>query len=418
MNDKKTNIANQTAEIIDLSETSDLDSLDTANKLKNKSDVLESSDKSSSQKNNLANQIISNETTQNQNNLENKKTDSLLSDQFPASLTNKVNLQGEELSKFKKSLQKKDDTKEIIDLSSDDKIEPKKEINPNKYFFKRLNQLKLLIARQKTFWSHYWSNLKTKKSKTKPVSIENKTLAEASAVPLETSTKEHSKFVRFLLFFRAPFIAIASLGLITGIVYPIVVTVIGQTVFPSQANGSQLKVTVKNPDGSTSEMNFGSELLGQQFVSPQYLTGRINLGTASNIAVNSSEFQKIVDQRVKQIQQTYDATQITPPTQEQIPVELLTASGSGLDPNISVSAAEFQIDRIVAYRNSATYVNSPAFKNSPANKVAATDRKPLTADELKAIISRFSDGRLLGVAGEPVVNVLKVNLTLDGYDVL
>lgn len=181
------------------------------------------------------------------------------------------------------------------------------------------------------------------------------------------------------------------LTIITGILYPVVTTGVAQLLFPSQANGSLLYSNGK-PVGST--------LIGQYWTQPQYLHGRpsatLNLqGTpapyeadnsaGSNLGPTNANLTKTVQQRIAELkQENPDVPAGTP-----IPVDLVTASASGLDPDISVAAAYYQIPRIAKARR-------------------------MSQDGVRAIIDQHITGRFLGLFGEPRVNVLDVNLALDG----
>ncbi len=176
-----------------------------------------------------------------------------------------------------------------------------------------------------------------------------------------------------------------------GFAYTLLITGVGQLLFPRQANGSVIEV-----DGRT----YGSELLGQEFTGPEYLWGRImNIDVdsftdgngervmyawASNLSPASPEYGALVAERVAALRAANPAMGGAP-----IPVDLVTCSGSGLDPDISPAAAEYQAARIAAARG-------------------------ITETEVRAAIDAATSGRLLGVFGEPRVNVLKVNLILDG----
>lgn len=178
---------------------------------------------------------------------------------------------------------------------------------------------------------------------------------------------------------------------ICGLVYPLVITGIAQLFFPNQANGSMIEVNGKK---------YGSALLAQQFTGNQYLWGRVmNLDTKtfkdsngkalmyavpSNLSPSSNEYKTLVQERVKKIQ---DAD----PTKKGVPIpeDLVTCSGSGLDPHVSPAAADYQVDRIAKVRN------------IPTQKV-------------RDIIAKYTSGRFLGLFGENTVNVLEVNLALEG----
>jgi len=165
--------------------------------------------------------------------------------------------------------------------------------------------------------------------------------------------------------------------IICGIIYPAIVTVIAQTVFPKQSNGSIIIVTLK--DGT--KKSFGSELIAQKFTKPEYLIGR-PIGT-SNLSPVSEEQKKLVQERIDWWH-SFD-----PDNTADIPMDLVTASGSGVDPNISPASAEYQIARIAGMRG-------------------------ISEDSVREIIKKYTTGRFLDFWGEPAINVLKVNLALDG----
>lgn len=179
--------------------------------------------------------------------------------------------------------------------------------------------------------------------------------------------------------------------LICGVLYTGIVTGIAQLIFPDKANGSIIEV-----DGKS----YGCELLGQQYCDESHMWGRImnidvstftdrdgNLlmyASPSNISPASEEFEALVSERVEMLRR------FNPDMDEAaVPVELVTCSGSGLDPHISPAAAEYQIPRV-----------------AKANG--------MTEDEVREIVEKCTSGRFLGVFGEETVNVLKVNLMLDG----
>lgn len=179
--------------------------------------------------------------------------------------------------------------------------------------------------------------------------------------------------------------------IVCGLLYTLAVMGIAQVIFPYQANGSIIQVDGKK---------YGCELLGQQFEDDAHLWGRVmNVDTASfideagnpvmyawpsNLSPASEEYEELVAQRVEKIREAHPGK-----AGEAIPVDLVTCSGSGLDPHISPAAAEFQVDRIAS----------------------ASGRTP---DEVRGIIEKYTEGRFLGIFGEPRVNVLKVNLALEG----
>jgi potassium-transporting ATPase KdpC subunit len=179
-----------------------------------------------------------------------------------------------------------------------------------------------------------------------------------------------------------PAIAIlALLTLITGFAYPAAVTAIAQVAFPHQANGSFIVV-----NGTT----VGSSLIGQSFDDPKYLWGRLSAagkgydGTASAGSNLGPTSKALIDRITADVDRMRAANGNGP-----VPVDLVTTSGSGLDPDISPAAAEYQVARIAAARG-------------------------ITPDALRAIIARHTGGSLFGFIGEPSVHVLEVNLDLDG----
>lgn len=178
---------------------------------------------------------------------------------------------------------------------------------------------------------------------------------------------------------------------VCGIVYTGVVTGIAQLIFPKQANGSIIEIDGKK---------YGCELLGQQYDDESHMWGRImNIDVStytdkdgkavmyaapSNLSPASEEYAELVAERV-------DMLRAANPDMDEtaVPVDLVTCSGSGLDPHISPAAAEYQVARIAK----------------------AND---MTEDEVREIIEKCSRGKFLGVFGEETVNVLEVNLMLDG----
>jgi potassium-transporting ATPase KdpC subunit len=187
-----------------------------------------------------------------------------------------------------------------------------------------------------------------------------------------------------LIHIRPAIVSLVLLTAITGVVYPALVTAVGQLVFSHQANGSLI---VK--DGKP----VGSALIGQPFDDPKYFWGRpsatspfgYNAGASvgSNLSPTNADLVKTVQGRV-------DALKAADPgNSAPVPVDLVTASGSGLDPHISPAAALYQVERV------------------------ATARK-MSAADVRALVDRNTEGRQLGFLGEPRVNVLALNLALDG----
>lgn len=177
---------------------------------------------------------------------------------------------------------------------------------------------------------------------------------------------------------------------ITGVIYPLMVTGIAQVVFPHQANGSLIVI-----DGKT----YGSELIGQQFDDPKYFWGRLSAtGTFAYNAFNAqdltassgSNYGPMNQALLDMVQARVDALHAADPDNTlPIPVDLVTASGSGLDPHISVAAALYQVHRVAAARG-------------------------LSEAQVTALVEKHTEGRQLGFLGESRVNVLLLNLALDG----
>ena len=173
-----------------------------------------------------------------------------------------------------------------------------------------------------------------------------------------------------------------GLSLLTGLVYPLLVSAIGQTAFAKQAAGSLL-----TRDGEI----VGSRLIGQHFSSPGYFWSRPSAtapypnnaaaSSGSNLGPLNPVLSDAVKQRVADVQ-------TNPASPSAVPVDLVTSSASGLDPDISPAAAYFQVARIAQARH-------------------------LTADQLNALVTVHIEGRQFGVLGEPRVNVLELNLALD-----
>ena len=171
---------------------------------------------------------------------------------------------------------------------------------------------------------------------------------------------------------------------LTGMLYPLFITATAQVLFPKQANGS----LVTGPEGRV----VGSALIGQDFTRPGYFHPRPSkAGKAgydatssggSNLGPTSKELREQVEVRVRQLRAE------NPPASAPIPAELVTASASGLDPHLSPEAARWQAPRIAAARG-------------------------ITVEQVASVVARHVEDRLLGVLGEPTVNVLELNLALD-----
>ncbi len=175
------------------------------------------------------------------------------------------------------------------------------------------------------------------------------------------------------------------LSIITGIIYPLFITGIAQVFFRNQANGSLIYHNGKP---------VGSVLIGQAFNDPKYFWGRISAtspvsfnaasSSGSNLGPSNPALLDAVKARIKVLKVA------DPDNTDLIPVDLVTSSASGLDPHISLAAADYQVGRIARLRG-------------------------LSQNTIKMLIAKYASGRLFGLIGEPVVNVLELNLALDAY---
>ncbi|WP_250472015.1 potassium-transporting ATPase subunit KdpC [Caballeronia sp. GAFFF1] len=182
---------------------------------------------------------------------------------------------------------------------------------------------------------------------------------------------------------RPAIVLFVALTVVTGLLYPLVVTAVSQTVFRHQANGSLIAL-----DGKI----VGSELIGQQFDAPRYFWGRLSATTpnpynagssgGSNLGPTNPALAETVKARIAALHAA------DPSNDAAVPVDLVTSSGSGLDRDISPAAAAYQIARVARARG-------------------------LSVARVNALVVEATSTRTLGVIGEPAVNVLKLNLALD-----
>jgi K+-transporting ATPase ATPase C chain len=192
----------------------------------------------------------------------------------------------------------------------------------------------------------------------------------------------------FLKHLRSAIISLGLFTVLTGLLYPLAVTGIAQLIFPEKANGSLIK-----GQGKT----LGSALIGQPFTDPKYFWGRLsatgsfayNAGASSgsNYGPLNPSLLDGVKKRIQDLR-AVDSLNTSP-----IPVDLVTASGSGLDPHITVAAALYQVPRVARIRG-------------------------LKEEQVRSLMSEFTEGRQFGFLGEPRVNVLKLNLALDEHQPL
>jgi K+-transporting ATPase ATPase C chain len=168
--------------------------------------------------------------------------------------------------------------------------------------------------------------------------------------------------------------------ILLGIVYPLVVTGIAQVMFPKKANGQLIQ-----KDGKT----VGSSIIGQSFSGPGYFHSRPSAAGNGYDAANSggSNFGPTNQKLIVRVHQDVTSLQTENPNQT-VPIDLVTTSASGFDPHITPAAAEYQLARIAKERGT-------------------------TVDRLRALLAKHTEGRQLGILGEPRVNVLELNLELD-----
>jgi K+-transporting ATPase ATPase C chain len=189
---------------------------------------------------------------------------------------------------------------------------------------------------------------------------------------------------------RPAVLMLLVMTVVTGVAYPLFVTAIAQVAFPYQANGSLIRDESFNP--------IGSELIGQPFDAPGYFWGRLSATspvpyTAFNkdklTGSSGSNLGPLNPALIANAKARIDALKAADPDAgDTIPVDLITSSGSGLDPHISPAAAQYQAKRVARARG-------------------------LDESQVEKLIAQHTEGRTLGMLGEPRVNVLKLNLALD-----
>ena len=183
---------------------------------------------------------------------------------------------------------------------------------------------------------------------------------------------------------RQSIVLLALLTVVTGVVYPLVATALAQVLFPRAANGSLIESNGKVA---------GSELIGQAFSDPKYFWSRPSAttpfadnsaaSTGSNLGPTNPALADAVKQRIEALRAA------DPGNTAPVPTDLVTTSGSGLDPHISPAAAEYQVARVARVRG-------------------------VPASEIRKLVAASTEGRTFGILGEPRVNVLELNLALDG----
>jgi len=194
---------------------------------------------------------------------------------------------------------------------------------------------------------------------------------------------------------RPAIVVFLMLTLITGVLYPLAITGIAQAAFRSQAHGSIIERAGKPA---------GSSLLGQEFSEPRHFWGRLSAtgpvpytsfsadkatgSSGSNLGPTNPALAEAVKASIEALKGADTAAGYQRPVDQRVPVDLVTASGSGLDPHISLAAAEYQLPRVAKARG-------------------------VSEESIRAVVQRHTEGRQLGILGEPVVNVLELNLDLD-----
>jgi potassium-transporting ATPase KdpC subunit len=182
---------------------------------------------------------------------------------------------------------------------------------------------------------------------------------------------------------RPALVLFLLLTALTGIVYPLLITALARVLFPAQAAGSLIV-----SDGQV----VGSQLIGQSFSDPKYFWGRPSATTPqpyNGLASGGSNLGPLNPALAESIRPRIEALRAADPgNRAAVPVDLVTASASGLDPEISLAAARYQVARVARVRG-------------------------LPVADVQAVLAPYAHGRFLGLFGEPRVNVLELNLALD-----
>ena len=186
---------------------------------------------------------------------------------------------------------------------------------------------------------------------------------------------------------KTSILSLIVLSVLTGILYPLGMTGLAQVLFPRQANGSLILKEGK-PIGST--------LIGQPIDDPKYFWSRLSATSPQSYNASNSSGSNLGPTNpalIQEIKGRIDALhKADPDNHEAIPVDLVTSSGSGLDPHITPAAAYYQVKRVAKIRG-------------------------VPEESLRSMVARHTAGRFLGLLGEPAVNVLELNLELDGIQV-
>lgn len=187
---------------------------------------------------------------------------------------------------------------------------------------------------------------------------------------------------------RPAIVLLVFFTILIGLVYPLVVTGLAQAIFPAQANGSLIR-------RGQGDRVIGSALIGQPFADPRYFWGRPSAtmpfpynaaaSAGSNLGPSNPALAAAVQARVAALRAA------DPGNKALVPVDLVTASASGLDPDISVAAALYQVPRVARARG-------------------------LDAEAVRQLVANYAEDRQFGILGEPRVNVLKLNLALDAVE--